>query len=216
VLLAQITNACSLSQFATQNKDVFSVCESLAKTLGIVVAGIWAYMLFVRKREKFPRGCLSHSVQFWERNPNEWLVRVNLKVTNESSVLMRICEGHTWVQQMKPWPDSAIDNFKADSQNAETAPYETSWDLIGEKRHNKEREIEPGEHEEVAMDFFIDRGYEQILVYSFVENSAKPGRHLGWTTTTVLDFSNPPAEPTDQAQGQGTDKPRPANAKKTG
>jgi len=213
VLFAQSTNLSALSQFAAQNKDVFSVLESCAKTGGIVTAGIWAYLLFVRKREKFPRGQLSHKVQFWECDSGELLVRVNLTIKNESSVLMQILEGHTWIQQMKPWPEPTIEKFKEESQDAEDAPYEV-WDLIGEKRHNKEREIEPGEHEEISMDFFISKEYKEVLVYYFVENSAKPGRHLGWTASTVLDFSKPGEEITDQGEGQSADKPRPQNAKK--
>jgi hypothetical protein len=58
--------------------------------------------------------------------------------------------------------------------------------------------------------------YEQVLIYSFIENRANPGRHIGWTASMVLDFSKPGAEITDQGEGQSSEKPRPPNAKKKG
>lgn len=199
--------------FLTQKKDAFDSLESIATIAGIIVAGIWAYMLFVRKREKYPRADMKQRIEFWDVSDNERLVRVVLVMENKSDVLLRILNGFTWVQQMRPWPSEAMEKFKEGSGNLDVTPTEIGWPLIAEKLHKNEREVEPKELDEVSMDFVIDKGYQQILVYSFLENSEKPGRNLGWITSTVIDFTKDDGTVLQQGQGQAIQKPRPKNAK---
>jgi hypothetical protein len=211
VLFAQ-TNAASFFDFLTKNKDAFDSLESIATIAGIVIAGIWTWMLFVRKREKYPRADLKHRIEFWDISENERLVRVALLIENKSDVLLRLFDGYTWIQQMKPWPTEVIEKYKDESRNPEEASAEAGWLLVSEKIHKNERELEPKEYDELSMDFIIGKEYEQILVYSFFENSQKPGRHLGWTSSTVIDFTQNSGVTSQQAQGLATQKPRPESA----
>lgn len=164
------------------------------------------------KREAYPRAKLTHKIEVLDCSSLEWLVRLNLSIKNDSDVLMRIFEGHTWIQQVEPWPDDAIHDFKEALNNPETAPSEASWPLICETLHNDERELEPGEPDDISMDFFISKTYKKILIYSFIKNESKPGRNLGWMLSTVLDLAKSPAELFDETQGQTTEKPRPKKA----
>ncbi len=227
-MLAQITNTRSWLQFFADNKDGFSAIESLAKVIGIVVAGYWSYLVFIRKREKFPRVKIKHAVAFWDLSDKERIVRVTLSIENQSDVLLRIYEGRTWIQLMKPWPEDVIQNFKQE-QIAETdagqskeslAPgmkdkgTEIQFPLIAERQFRGEREIEPKESDDLVIDFVIDSQYEQILVYSFVENAEKPGRHLTWSVSSVVNFKEltdklGPAITRDVAEGQTHQKARP-------
>jgi hypothetical protein len=212
-MLAAQTNA-AFWQFLVEKKDAFGTIETILKCLGILAAGWWAYWHFILKREKYPRGDLEHKIQFSRTSKDEWHVRVNLRVKNDSAVLMRIFEGHTWIQQIHPYPEEAIVEFKERNKDSETTPREVRWPLICEKRHNDEREVEPGEVDEIAMDFFVSTFFEKILVYSFIENTTKPGRNLGWMTSTIIDFTKPDGAIIDQGQGQTQDKPRPNSARK--
>ena len=152
---------------------------------------------------------MKHKIEFWDVSNEERLVRVVLIIENKSDVLMRLFNGFTWIQQMKPWPEEVLEKHKEEGKNPETSALEAGWLLISEKLHNKERELEPKESDEVSMDFIIDKGYEQILIYSFLENSQKPGRHLGWTASTVIDFTQKDGAVSPQVQGLATQKPRP-------
>lgn len=216
MLLAQITNTPAWWQFLSYSKDSFASLESCFKMIAILAAGVWAIWHFFIKRERYPRAVLSHRIQFWEYTSKEWLLRVNLLIKNDSTVLMRIYAGHTWIQQMKPWPDQEIESYKEASKVSEKAPYEAKWpfagDFAAEKLH-KERELEPGESDEISMDFFIDKQRQQVLVYSFIENSSKPGRHIGWTASTIVDFTKPSVELLSEGVGQSQEKPRPERAK---
>lgn len=214
MLFAQ-RNTAVFFDFLAKNKDAFDSLQSIATVAGIVVAGIWTYMLFVRKREKYPRADLKHRIEFWDISERERLVRVVLVVKNESDTLLRLFHGRTWIQQMKPWPIEVIEQYKEASEESAEASVEVGWLLISEKKHDQEREIEPKESDEVSMDFIIDKGYEQILVYSFLENDRKPGRHLGWSTSAVIDFTQNDGVVLQQVQGQAQQKSRPKDAPST-
>jgi hypothetical protein len=210
MLFAQ-TNTTNIIDFLAKNKDAFASLESAFKIIGIILAGIWTYLLFVRKREKFPRADLKHRIEFWDISEQERLIRIVLVIKNESDVLLRLFDGETWIQQMKPWPIETIEKFKEQNEKSGKVSAEVGWLLISEKNHNQEREIEPKESDEVSMDFIIDKSYEQILIYSFFENSHKPGRHLAWSTSAVIDFTKNAGAVLQQVQGQAQQKPRPAS-----
>ena len=213
MLAGHITNSPAWWQFLSDGKDSFGSIESILKSLAILAAGIWAFWRFVLNREKFPRANLKHQIEFWEHSESEWHVRVSLHIENSSKVLLRISDGYTWVQQIKPTPVDAVEAFKEESRDPEKASYEARWDLIGEKSHRKEQEIEPGESDDVFMDFFVNRFYQKVLIYSFIENSSKPGRHIGWRTSTILDFAKPAGALVNEGQGQGAEKPRPRDSR---
>jgi len=213
VLFAQ-TNAAWVWNFLAHNKDSFDTLESIVTIVGIVVGGVWAYLLFVKRRQKFPRAVLKHSIESWEVSENERLVRVVLLVENKGEVLLRILDGFTWVQQMRPWPGEVIQGHAEAGKNAgkASAPSEIAWPLIAERPHKTIREIEPAEVDEICVDFIIDKGFEQVLVYSFLANSKKSERKLGWMTSTVIDLTKADGSVLQQIQGQAKQKPRPENA----
>jgi hypothetical protein len=165
-MLAQITNTPALWQFLHYSKDAFASLESIFKVLAFLVAGYWTYRLFVKKREKFPRAKLKHTVSFWDGSETGRIIRVALLVENDSDVLLQIPAGHTWVQQMKPWPEEEIKSFTAEQQAEMQASgteddslratlsksVEIKWPLIAERNFRGEREIEPKESDEGVHD----------------------------------------------------------------
>jgi len=211
------------------SKDAFSSIEAVFKVVAIGVAALWTYRLFVRKRETFPKAKLKHTVSFWDGPESSRIIRVTLLVENNSDVLLQTPSGRTWVQQMKPWPEQELTNFTTEQEvemkaggtedgadlNILSKGTEIKWPLIAERNFRGEREIEPKESDEVIMDFVIDNSYEQVLVYSFVENFAKPGRHLSWSLSTVVNFqelaiTTGPATTSDEGEGQMKEKARPS------
>jgi hypothetical protein len=157
-------------------------------------------------------------VDFWDYSTTERHLRVNLRLRNESTVLLRVLNGHTWIQLMQPWPEIEIEKFKELAKDPAKTPYEVVWPFPAqgelERLHNKERELEPGECDEVAMDFFINKEYSRVLVYTFIENRKKPGRNIGWTASSIVDFAKPEGEITEHGRGQNLDKARPESRAK--
>src|ERR1035441_3333256 len=196
------------------NKDAFGAVESFLKSAAIIVGGYWTYKLFVKHRDKYPRATLEHHVQVLDYSADEWQVRVALNIKNEGLVLLDIEDGHTWVQQIKPYASEVVAEFQERIADVEKAPYEVRWPLLDERLHKGDKgdlEIEPQEAHDLYMDFFVNKYYEQILIYTFLENSKKPGRHIGWTDSRITDLKS--GETTDEVQGPGTDKPRPQTTK---
>jgi len=72
------------------SKDAFASIEAVFKVLAIIVAGYWTYRLFVKKRERFPRAKLKHTVSFWDGPESRRIIRVALLVENDSGVLLQI------------------------------------------------------------------------------------------------------------------------------
>lgn len=189
-----------------EHSEGFAAIESIITCLAILAAGVWALLHYNRKRERFPSAMMVHSVQVWVVSANHRLLRVTLTVSNQSECVLRFFEGHTWIQAMKPWPSEVLNRFISDKVVVEDDHIEIPWPLIKEKNFNQEKEIEPKEADEVTMDFLIDKGYEKVLVYSYIKNDTKPGRNLGWSTSTVIDL-------TDSGEAQPeTQKPLPISA----
>jgi hypothetical protein len=207
------TNSPTWWQFLANSSEAFGSIELIIRSLAIALGGGWAFWRFVLNRERFPRLTLKHQVDFWESEKSEWLVRVTLHMENTSKVMVRVFDGHTWVQQVTPAPRSAVMKFKEESRNPERAPYIVCWDKLGEKLHQGERELEPGEFDDVPMDFFVNKSYKRVLIYSFIENSTKPGRHIGWNTSTILDFGNSTGEAPNKGQPRDDVKPKPEAGK---
>ena len=141
-----------------------------------------------------------------------------MTIINDGEVLLTLSSGFTWVQQMKPWPAELLDTIKSNQAPVESGETEYRWPLIDERKFTTEREIEPKESDEIQMDFVLDKYHEQILVYSFIENAAKPGRHLGWDASNVVMFDREKKEGMSPPSQQITDKrlglakPRPERA----
>ena len=216
--MAQITNSLNLLKFFADNKDGFSSLESVFTILAIVFGGYWAYRAFHRKRERFPKTKVSHTISYWDVSENERLLRIVLTIINDGEVLLTVSSGFTWVQQMKPWPTELLDAIKSNQAPVEGGETQVRWPLIVDKEFSSDREIEPKESDEIQMDFVLDKWYEQILVYSFIENAAKPGRHMGWDVSSVVTFDKKEEQGTPPINQQipdkrlGRAKPRPEPA----
>lgn len=192
-MAADPTNAPAALTFLATNKDAFEAIESVFTVAGLILAGVWTWMLFVRRRERYPRATITHQVDWWDVDDHHRLVRVRLSVANLSDVLLCLSKGLTWVQQMKPWPRELLthNDGKPFEPTEKTSQY--PWPLLTEHKFAFEgqMEVEPKETDEVIIDFIITKACTQALVYSHVENASKPGRNLGWLASTVIDFSKP-------------------------
>lgn len=217
----------AIADFLERNKEVLEAWESIFTIAGIIVAGVWAYWHFVRTRERFPGARFEQKVQTWEIDDNHRLIRVTVMIHNHSHVLLCVGRGFVWLQQIKPWPKALINKLKNKESPLVEGETEIQWPIIAERdfEFSGQKELEPNESDEIIVDFVIDKEYEELLVYSHVENAAKPGTNLGWSVSTpfsvasearpqIIENMDRQQSVPDKRQGQAKPRPEPVNKPK--
>jgi hypothetical protein len=169
-------------------KSLVSVLESIAKIAALGAAGWWTFVLFVQKREKYPRARTTHSLVLLGKIGGHNILRLSVKVENLGNVLIDLRRGRVSIQSVRPMPDawkeaileggtiSRIDGGEFPWPNLDDFPFE--W---GENGYR----IEPLESEEFHFDLTLGIAIEAVQVYSYFKNLTEKGRELGWNCTTV-------------------------------
>jgi len=173
-------------------KDLSEVLKNYA-TFGVfIIGGFWAYLTFIRKREKYPCANLNHKIIHRKLDDNKIFLRVTVEIHNNGITIMYLDRKLVRVQQMIPWPKEALELI-AKKERIEEQNAEVQWPLLGEidlKGEKQGYEIEPGESEEFHFDFIIDSEIKSVLIYSYLRNRKKRGREIGWNKTSVYDINN--------------------------
>ena len=172
-------------------KDFADTLHSLFTVLGIVVGGIWTYMLFVRKRQRYPRAEATHTITHKPLGHNRVLLHVTTSICNPGEVLLRLVSGFTRVQQLLPPPPEFLSTVKKGEDPVQQGATEYPWPLVGERTWDWKtgpHEVEPGEKEEVHCDFVIADTLHSLEIYTYVKNEAKQSREIGWNLTTIYDL----------------------------
>ena len=173
------------------NLVTLQTLQLLIMSIAIVVGGIWTYILFVRKRQKYPRANITHRVEHWPVSDGKTLLRVTVNISNEGEILLSLVSGFTRVQQMMPWPPELLEFIKRDKEFVKGGQTEVEWPLLKQRPfpfEKREREIEPGEIDEVHFDFIIDPEVQIVVLYSYLKNKRKWRREIGWNTTSVYEL----------------------------
>ena len=150
-------------------------------------------MLFVKKRQKFPRANITHKISHIPISNNKVPLRVTAMIYNKGDVLISLHSGTTRVQQVLPLSQDMINDINKDKDLVPKGMTEIEWPLIGKDRDSNwkkgEFEIEPGEKDQIPYDFIIDADIETVVVYSHFRNvKKKRSRNIGWDLTTVYDL----------------------------
>ena len=173
------------------NLVTIQTLQLLIVSIAIVVGGIWTYILFVRKRQKYPRANITHGVEHWPIADGKTLLRVTVNISNECEILLPLVSGFTRVQQMMPWPPKLLESIRCNKEFIKEGQTEVEWPLLKQRSFpfdRREREIEPGETDELHFDFIIDSDVQVIAVYSYLKNAKKRRRDIGWNATSIYDL----------------------------
>jgi hypothetical protein len=171
-------------------KNLAEAAESVITAGGIVVAGVWTYLIFVRRRQRFPRAALSHQTHSFRLPDGRRLLRVAATIANSGEVLVCLRTITTRVQHVLPLPDHIAVQLK-ESPEPPSGESEFPWPVLGKRQWRIDEtmgEIEPGEAEILQSDFVIPAGVEQVLVYTHVPNHAKSQSGIGWSDTVVVSL----------------------------
>lgn len=193
--------------------DSFGAIQSIATVIALGLGGWWTWIVFVRGRKGFPRLSMTHTTEWWRIDEGSRILRVTLLLKNEGEVLVCLQKGHVWIQQISPSPAEVIKEANTERASVEIFKDEHAWPLVGERNFCfEECEVEPQETDEVTSEFVISTQINKVLVYSYFDNAAKPGRNIGWRFSSIVDFADhdeaPAAETsTGGSRGKGKIKP---------
>jgi len=165
--------------------------ESYITILAIILGGYWTYMLFIKKRQKYPRADMLHDIKHVPLSDKKTLLTLNVKIINIGDVMISIESGEVRVQQVLPVPEEILEEIQKGEDPVKENEREIFWSIINERKCKLEKdevEIEPGESDNIKFDFIIDSDIMVIEIYSHFKNIKKQKRDLGWSLTSIYDL----------------------------
>ena len=193
-----------------QLKDYAAIAQSVVTIFAFALGGWWTWWSFIRTRQRYPKVRLSHSFLQAAIDRNWKLLRVSLRIENQSNILIKPGEVEMRLLRLRPWPTNLIDtlthktprdlqprkDFLDDNGMLKEGQPDFEWPAIAQRTVTpKKVEIEPNESETLHFDFVIDRRWKVVMVYSYVDNLRKRRKSIGWPLTSTFDLT----------QGEGTD-----------
>jgi hypothetical protein len=180
----------NLSAIAT----IANFLQSAFTVIAIIIGGVWSYMLFVSRRQKYPRAKIEHQVAFRPVVSGKLILNLDVTITNQGDVLLSLVSWEIKAKQMLP-PTEQLAQFLLleGKEKSPTAPEVIVWDMIATRKDEHKKglfEIEPGEQHQFHLDFLINADVSTILVESFFNNAAKRGKPVGWSLTTIHDITH--------------------------
>jgi len=163
--------------------------------LALVIAGLWTYILFVRKRQKYPRAKFTHKIIHRSVGIDRDLLRVTVNIGNSGDVLLRFVSGEVRVSQVLPLASELEESLRdgEDPVNTDEGETQVAWSSLGTREKSwkaHEFEIEPEETDEVHFDFILDHTIQTVEIYSYFKNKKKYWREIGWDLTTIHDIGS--------------------------
>lgn len=186
-------------------KALLEAAESGATVVALLVGGLWTYRLFVKNRERFPRAAVSHKAAVLNVSADKWLVQVESTVKNSGEVLLSLDAAWVRLQQVLPLPSAVGRRLASGQDPVLEEEQEVRWPVLVRRDWRWQpgsAEIEPGEEETLLADFFVDKTVEVVEVYTYVKNTSKRQRTIGWARTTLLRLC--PPGPVGDAFGAGS------------
>ena len=199
--------ALSLDEWNT----VADIGSALVTTGAIVVGGWWAYRRFVRERTIWPRANLELVLTHRQLTDEVTLLNIAVKVLNGGIGVMQLGELRADVYQVLPLDPETHARLNAKELIPE-GDVEAKWPVLDWKKctwGTDRPEIEPGEHDRFAFDFFVPTGVRTVSVYAHLRNIEKQemGRNLAWTVTGFYDLGGTGGvQSTDNLVGTGSNE----------
>lgn len=165
------------------------IAASVATVLGVLIAGAWAYWLYVRQRTRWPRADLELVLTHRRLTDRRTLLHANVKVHNAGRGLMKPVELRLDLHRILPLSPATQRTLKERGELLDDARSEADWPCIHTRSVRWKVgavEIEPGENGEFPSDFFVDSEVATVLVYVYLDNQAKHRRVREWLSSKGL------------------------------
>jgi hypothetical protein len=191
--------------------NYIEIIQSVVTIITFLLGGFWTYLLFVKKRQKYPRAELEQRVQHRILLDQRILLFVDIKLINIGEVLITPEFLFCQVEKILPLDQQDGEFFTLKRVPGET---ELSWQYAkgGERIENEyessDIEIEPGESDSFHFEFIIMEPIKTVKIYSYIRNAFKkdPGfskkfkafnehrdqpesKDIGWSITILYDLN---------------------------
>lgn len=169
--------------------------ESAATVVAIALGGWWTYRTFLRQRLGHPR-LRAEILPQLIAIPTGHLIRCSVRVENIGSVVARCEHGEVRCRQLLPMPprilEAAAGGFDPVAEDAQVI----DWPVLAQRQwrwKGQTFEIEPGETDSLAAEFFVPREARVLEIYFYLANAKKSRRGLGWPCSKIIEL-DPPEE----------------------
>lgn len=172
-------------------KDLSEAVKNLVTAGGIIVGGLWTWLLFVKKREKFPRADLTHTLTHRVLAKGQRLLHLEVKIANIGEGLLSLVSAKAWVQQILPPPQEFLNALRKSEDPIKKGQTQYAWPSLAERETDWQTnpiDIEPGENDQINYDFVVDPDAETIQIYTYFKNVQRKEREIGWHLTSVYDL----------------------------
>lgn len=159
--------------------------EALMTVAAIIVAGIWTYRLYVKKRIRFPKAVISQEINAFPLNEDKACVHRIINIKNIGEVILSIKSVVCLIYQLSPLQDPFREEIEGNQPPYDELKKELKWPVLEDRSISwqpGEFEIEPGEEDTIHIDSIIPGGVEIISIYTYCKNLKKHRRELGWQT----------------------------------
>jgi hypothetical protein len=166
----------------------FTNCVTI---IAIGVGGFWAYYLFIKNRQEYPRAEVKHKLIQKHLDYGKILLHVEVEVVNLGEVLISLESGEVRLLQVLPVQEEIEKAIQSDEDPVGKGKYELDWCLLAERKlFYKETscEIEPKESDKFHFDFVIKNDIQTVEIYSHFKNQRKKDKKLGWDCTSLHDI----------------------------
>lgn len=183
-----------IKNFGESLKPIFEIAA-------IIIAGIWSYHLFVKKRVDYPFPETNHTITHRNLENGKLFLCLIVTIKNAGNVLLELKTGRIFIRQIRPIHDDLI-NLMHNANITDLREGKVSdlfqekcskikWHEIGYRElqwGDGEIRIEPGEVEEFQYDFILDDSIRTISVITYFRNDKLGEPEVGWRKTTLFDL----------------------------
>lgn len=172
-------------------KDFSAIIQALFTSIGILIGGIWTYLLFVRQRLHFPKVNTVLSVTDVLLLGGNRLVHAEVKIDNVGSVILCSNYAELRIRQVVPVSKEINAIIEDDKDPVQENMTEVVWPMLFNREWkwgSKCFEIEPGESDCLHADYVIPGYIKVVEFYGFIANAKKKRHGLGWTITQLHEF----------------------------
>jgi hypothetical protein len=171
-------------------RNLAQALQAIATVIGLMLAGLWTYLLFVQKRQRHARADVTHDVLATSIGNGKTWLHVTVSVKNVGEVLIRLAAGYVRIDQILPLPPEVENAMKNGDALRAPNDSEIGWPTVESCQcdwTNEAREIEPSEKDRFHFDFVVSDALMVAEVYSHFQNVQDRNRSIGWNYTTVYD-----------------------------
>jgi hypothetical protein len=170
-------------------KEWTEIIQGSISTVALLVAGLWTYMLFVQKRQKYQRTSVEHRITHRPIGGGKVLLVVEVLIANTGDVLVALEAGETTVKQLVPPEPQLLRQIAEQDLHQPRRHQSTGWKLIAYEPDEPGRrgvEIEPGNLDQSVYNFIIDAGVRTVQVHSYVDNVQKQRLQIDWRRFRII------------------------------